>query len=78
MSNFPLIVENLEGGYNGVAIIKGCNMKIHEGEIVVIMGGSGSGKSTFLKHLIGLKPPMSGDVKLFGESLYQSDPYRRM
>ena len=78
MSNFPLIVENLEGGYNGVAIIKDCNMKIHEGEIVVIMGGSGSGKSTFLKHLIGLKPPMSGDVKLFGESLYQSDPYRRM
>ena len=53
------------GGYNGTPVIHGCNMEIGHGEIVVIMGGSGSGKSTFLRHLIGLKEPMQGDVSLF-------------
>ena len=74
----PIIVENLQGGYNGIPVIHGCDMEITQGEIVVIMGGSGSGKSTFLKHLIGLKEPMQGDVKLFGQSLYQASIYKRM
>ena len=70
MAVSPIIVSDLMGGYNGTPVIHGCNMEIGHGEIVVIMGGSGSGKSTFLRHLIGLKEPMQGDVSLFGESLY--------
>ena len=70
MAVSPIIVSDLMGGYNGTPVIHGCNMEIAHGEIVVIMGGSGSGKSTFLRHLIGLKEPMQGDVSLFGESLY--------
>ncbi|NCF49936.1 MAG: ATP-binding cassette domain-containing protein [Bacteroidetes bacterium] len=66
----PLSVSDLRGGYNGTPVIDGCNIEIGAGEIVVIMGGSGSGKSTFLRHLIGLKAPMAGRVHLFGESLY--------
>ena len=67
----PIKVTDLQGGYNGTAVIHGCNMQINPAEIVVIRGGSGSGKSTFLRHLIGLKEPMQGDVELFGQSLYQ-------
>ena len=70
MAPHPITVSNLMGGYNGTPVIHGCNMQISSGEIVVIMGGSGSGKSTFLRHLIGLKEPMQGEVQLFGESLY--------
>ena len=70
MAVSPIIVSDLMGGYNGTPVIHGCNMEIAHGEIVVIRGGSGSGKSTFLRHLIGLKEPMQGDVSLFGESLY--------
>jgi len=70
MTTHPITVSNLMGGYNGTPVIHGCNMEISSGEIVVIMGGSGSGKSTFLRHLIGLKEPTQGDVELFGESLY--------
>jgi len=70
MTTHPITVSNLMGGYNGTPVIHGCTMEISSGEIVVIMGGSGSGKSTFLRHLIGLKEPMQGDVELFGESLY--------
>ena len=74
----PINVIDLQGGYNGTPVIHGCNMKIEAGEIVVIMGGSGSGKSTFLKHLIGLKEPMQGDVELFGRSLYHVPEMERL
>lgn len=74
----PIVVKNLQGGYNGTPVIHDCSMTIDAGEIVVIMGGSGSGKSTFLRHLIGLKEPMQGDVELFGKSLYQVDEFERL
>jgi phospholipid/cholesterol/gamma-HCH transport system ATP-binding protein len=74
----PLSISNLTGGYNGQPVIHDCSMTIGHGEVVVIMGGSGSGKSTFLRHLIGLKPPMQGDVSLFGESLYAVDELTRL
>ncbi len=78
MSAKPITVSNLMGGYNGTPVIHGCNMDIASGEIVVIMGGSGSGKSTFLRHLIGLKEPMEGDVCLYGESLYSVSELDRL
>ena len=78
MSVKPISVSNLMGGYNGTPVIHGCNMEIASGEIVVIMGGSGSGKSTFLRHLIGLKEPMEGDVCLYGESLYSVSELDRL
>ena len=78
MTPNPITVSNLMGGYNGTPVIHGCNMQIASGEIVVIMGGSGSGKSTFLRHLIGLKEPMQGDVELFGESLYGASELDRL
>ena len=78
MSASPIIVSDLMGGYNGTPVIHGCNMEIRNGDIVVIMGGSGSGKSTFLRHLIGLKEPMQGDVSLFGQSLYGVSEMERL
>ena len=74
----PINVKSLQGGYHGQAVIHDCSMEIQAGEIVVIMGGSGSGKSTFLRHLIGLKEPMQGDVELFGQSLYHVDEFERL
>lgn len=74
----PLTVKNLYGGYAGQAVIHDCNIHIDKHEIVVIMGGSGSGKSTFLRHLIGLKTPMQGAVELFGQPLYDVGEYDRL
>ena len=74
----PISISGLTGGYNGQPVIHDCSMHINHGEIVVIMGGSGSGKSTFLRHLIGLKPPMHGEVTLFGESRYGGNELQRL
>jgi phospholipid/cholesterol/gamma-HCH transport system ATP-binding protein len=47
-------------------ILKGINLKVETGETLVIIGGSGCGKSTFLKCVIGLHPPTSGRVTVDG------------
>ena len=54
MSEYSVEVENLVTHYGSRKILDGVNMQVEEGEIRVIMGGSGSGKSTMLKLLTRL------------------------
>ena len=67
-------VSGLEAHYGRVQVLFGLDLAIHQGEILVIMGGSGSGKSTFLRHLIGLERPSRGTIRLLGEDLATLDP----
>jgi len=62
-------VRGLRKGYGGVPVLKGINLEIQRGEIFVIMGPSGSGKSVLLRHIIGLEPPDEGDIQIEGESI---------
>lgn len=55
-------VKNLDVGYGRSATLKELNFSISKGEISVIVGKSGCGKSTLLKTLIGLIPPLAGEV----------------
>ena len=57
-------VTDLYKEIDGQVILKDINLKINEGEILVILGESGAGKSVLLKHLIGLYQPDSGTVKI--------------
>ncbi len=50
-------------------MLKGIDFEVQPGEIFVIMGPSGSGKSVLLKHLIGLEPPDEGEILINGESI---------
>jgi ABC-type lipoprotein export system ATPase subunit len=50
-------------------ILDGVDLTLHRGETVALMGPSGSGKSTLLLHLVGLRPPEAGDVRIQGHSL---------
>jgi phospholipid/cholesterol/gamma-HCH transport system ATP-binding protein len=54
-------------------ILENVNIQIGQGEIVALLGASGCGKSTLLRTLCGLLPPLGGEVRLFGESLYDLD-----
>lgn len=61
----PLIrVENLFVNFNGNQVLNGLNAEVREGEIFVIIGPSGVGKSVLLKNLIGLLRPNSGRIFL--------------
>ncbi|NJO85379.1 MAG: ABC transporter ATP-binding protein [Synechococcaceae cyanobacterium RM1_1_27] len=57
-----LQLHDIYGGYKGVDILKGVNLEVAAGEIVVIIGPNGAGKSTVLKSLFGLATIRSGSV----------------
>jgi len=61
--------KDLTIGYDGRVVLSKLNFSVMDGEIFVILGGSGCGKSTVLKHLIGLMKPMSGDILIEGRSI---------
>ena len=55
-------VQNLTVGYGSNILLQNLNFSVNYGEIFVILGGSGCGKSSLLKNLFGLYEPISGDV----------------
>lgn len=61
-----LQVRNLAVGYSGETIASGLNLDLGAGQTVALIGGNGSGKTTFLKTIAGLLPPLSGQVTLCG------------
>lgn len=70
----PVIeVKNLTIGYDGLIVLNDLSFTIKKGEIFAILGGSGCGKSTTLKHLIGLYEPMSGDILINGKSIVNAE-----
>ena len=60
-------VRELRKSYNGVEVLHGVSLEVARGEVFVIMGPSGSGKSVLLKHIIGLETPDSGEILIEGE-----------
>ncbi|WP_370391753.1 ABC transporter ATP-binding protein [uncultured Winogradskyella sp.] len=66
----PIIkIENLMKSFGDNAVLKGFNLELYEGENLVIMGKSGSGKSVMIKCLIGLMEPDSGYIEIMGRDL---------
>ena len=55
-------VRNLSVGYGQNVLLQNLNFSVNEGEIFVILGGSGCGKSSLLKNLFGLYEPLAGSV----------------
>lgn len=69
--------RNLVCGYGDIAVLEDVNVEIYRGEIAALLGGSGSGKSTLLKTIVGLLPPLSGEIRLLGEDIYAMTPKER-
>jgi phospholipid/cholesterol/gamma-HCH transport system ATP-binding protein len=63
-------VSDLRLAYGDKTIVEHVSFAVRAGEIFIIAGGSGSGKSTILKALIGLLPPAEGKVLIDGEDFY--------
>jgi len=72
-SGVSLEVRGLRKSFGGQEVLKGIDFEVRPGEIFVIMGPSGSGKSVLLKHLIGLEEPDAGEILINGESVESSD-----
>lgn len=59
-------VSALEVGFGSVTVLDGLSMELSRGEILGVVGGSGSGKSVLLRTIIGLLPKRAGTIELFG------------
>lgn len=59
-----LNVEQLSGGYNRKKIIEGLNFTIERGDVVGLIGLNGAGKSTTIKHILGILTPIEGTITL--------------
>ena len=70
--------KNLTAGYGGVDIIKNINLKVNEGEIVVIVGPNGAGKSTAMKALLGMLSLTYGSVGYSGKDITNMLPQNRI
>ncbi len=64
-----LKIEHLTGGYAGVPVIKDINLTIKSGQALGIIGLNGAGKSTTIKHILGLLRPQKGKITLNEVSL---------
>jgi phospholipid/cholesterol/gamma-HCH transport system ATP-binding protein len=62
-------VRNLRMGYGARVLLDDVSFDVWRGEIVVILGGSGSGKSSLMKSIIGLHEPLAGEIVVDGRSL---------
>jgi phospholipid/cholesterol/gamma-HCH transport system ATP-binding protein len=62
-SSEPLIrVENLTAAYGDTVILRDINFEVSAGEVFIILGGSGCGKTTLMKQMIGLETPVTGKI----------------
>ncbi len=68
-----LQVRGLRKSYGGQEILHGLDFEVRPGEIFVLMGPSGSGKSVLLRHLIGLEVPDEGDIQLDSQPILAED-----
>ncbi|MFY9478170.1 MAG: urea ABC transporter ATP-binding subunit UrtE [Aquabacterium sp.] len=73
-----LNVEQVNQYYGGSHILRGLGFEAKVGEVTVVLGRNGVGKTTLLKSLMGLVPIKSGAIKLDGQTIDKLKPYERV
>ena len=74
MTDSIISVRDLVVSYGCRRVLDGVNLEIQQGEVLALLGGSGSGKSTILRHIIGLERPQSGSVYIRGVDINNCSP----
>lgn len=72
-----LRIENLKKSYGAVAVLKGIDLTVENGDVVAIIGRSGSGKSTMLRCINGLEPFQEGAIEVAGHKVDTSSAHLR-
>ena len=66
MSDAVVELEHVDAGYPGATVLRDVTFSVASGEVFVLLGGSGCGKSTMMKHMIGLNPVLAGRLSVAG------------
>lgn len=71
---YPIVVEGLVNRFGDFAVHEDLDLKVRRGEILGVVGGSGTGKSVLMRSIIGLQHPVEGHVEVFGKSITAAEP----
>jgi phospholipid/cholesterol/gamma-HCH transport system ATP-binding protein len=74
MADTVIDVRDVSTTLGGHAIHRGLSLSVARGEVIALIGGSGTGKSVRLKEIIGLLRPQAGRIELFGHSVWDATP----
>ncbi|MET4636384.1 MULTISPECIES: amino acid ABC transporter ATP-binding protein [Kaistia] len=72
-----LRIENLKKSYGAMPVLKGIDLSVEQGDVVAVIGRSGSGKSTMLRCINGLEPFESGSIEVAGHKVSDAKPALR-
>ena len=72
--DYPIVVEGLTNAFGPQVVHENLDLKVRRGEILGVVGGSGTGKSVLMRSIIGLQRPTAGDIRVFGKSIIDTDP----
>ncbi len=67
--DFPIVVEGLRNSFGEHMIHEDLSLKVRRGEILGVVGGSGTGKSVLMRSIIGLQVPDAGSIRVFGHEI---------
>lgn len=70
----PIIsVRGLKNGFGDQIVHDGLDLDVRRGEVLGVVGGSGTGKSVLMRSIIGLQTPLAGEIEVFGEPMVGRD-----
>ena len=72
--DYPIVVEGLKTSFGEQVIHDDLDLEVRRGEILGVVGGSGTGKSVLMRAIIGLQPVDAGEVRVFGRSITGAEP----
>ena len=71
---FPIEIEGLRNSFGDQVIHEDLDLQVQRGEILGVVGGSGTGKSVLMRSIIGLQIPDAGEVRVFGKNTIGAEP----
>ena len=71
---YPVRVRGLVNRFGDQTIHEDLDLDVKRGEILGVVGGSGTGKSVLMRSIIGLQQPDAGEIEVFGQSMTDSEP----
>ena len=77
MTNDTILrIQDLKSGYGKVQILNGINLEVRKGQIIALLGGNGTGKSTLIKSISGLIKPSEGSIKFYDQEISNLRPHK--
>ncbi len=71
---FPIVISGLRNAFGDFVVHENLDLKVRRGEVIGIVGGSGTGKSVLMRSIIGLQFPSEGTIEVFGQDITAAEP----